>query len=463
MRVLFIYPDICAASGRFQQGIGYLSSVLKKDGHKTFLLHVKKEVSKEKLCGEVHRLNPDIIGFSTTTNQYPYVRLYSSWIKGNFDIPIVCGGIEPTLSPDKVISDKNIDVVCVGEGEYPLLELVNRLEDGKDITDIKNLWIKVGEKLYRNLVRPLIENLDEMPFPDRDLFHYDKILKRFRYTAELITGRGCPFNCTYCCNHALRKLYQGKGIYVRRRSVENVLNEIEYIVEKHNVKKLLFDDDTFTLHPNWIEEFCGKYAKEFNIPFSCNAFPTTLNETIVHELKKAGCDEISIGIESGNEWLRKTVLKREVTNEQIVKAFRLAHEAGIKTCSFNMVGLPYETPEMIEDTIKLNCLINPNNIQVSVFYPYPGTRLYEVCKENGWITCSRKLSYFEEGTTLNLPTFTSEQITYYYRRMYQLSIDRIVSSRYPFIHPFYNTIKLLLGESLAYNVSIIARKILFQY
>jgi len=128
-----------------------------------------------------------------------------------------------------------------------------------------------------------------------------------------------------------------------------------------------------------------------------------------------------------------------------------------------MVGLPYETPEMVEDTLKLNVLINPDNIQVSIFYPYPGTQLYERCKENGWITYSRKLSYFEEGTTLNLPTFTNEQITFYYRKIYQLSIDRIVRSRYPFIHPFYNAIKILFGESLAHKVSIIARKIMFQY
>ncbi len=468
MHVLFIYPDICIASGRFHEGIGYLSSVLKTEGHKTSLLHIEKELTKEELCARVDALHPDLIGFSATTNQYPYVQLYSRWIKETHDIPLVCGGIHPTLCPEEVISDNSIDILCMGEGEYPLLELANKLEKGEDVFDIRNLWVKQG-KVYRNPLRPLIENLDELPFPDRELFDYGSMLKEFSHrseglnVAEVMTGRGCPFNCTYCCNHALRKFYQGLGNYTRRRSVDNVLAEIEQLIERYKVNWLIFDDDTFTLQPKWIEEFCEKYRQRFSVPFQCNAFPTTLNGEIIQKLKQAGCERIAIGIESGNEWLRKEVLKRPISNEQIVKAFRSVAEAGIKTYSFNMVGFPHETPEMIEDTIKLNLLLDPDHIQTSIFYPYPGTQLYELCKENDWLGQDRKSSYFAEGTILNLPTLTQEQITDYYRQLHALSIDKIVQSGYPRVYPCYRLMKGILGESLTYRVALRARKLLYHY
>jgi radical SAM superfamily enzyme YgiQ (UPF0313 family) len=377
--------------------------------------------------------------------------------------------MHPTLSPEDVISNESIDIVCIGEGEYPMLELANRLENGEDITAIKNLWVKIEGKLYKNPLRPLITNLDELPFPDRDLFDYERMIEKFSHRssdlriAEIMTGRGCPFNCAYCCNHALRKIYRDCGPYVRRRSVENVLNEVEYLIEKYKINWLIFDDDTFTMHPRWLEEFCEKYPKRFALPFQCNAFPTTLNKELIYQLKKAGCDRIAIGIESGNEWLRKTVLQRPITNEQIIKVFKLLKEAGIKSYSFNMVGLPFETPEMIEDTIKLNLLLDADHIQVSVFYPYPKTHLYEICKENGWLSQNKKSSYFEEETTLNLPTLTMEQIAHYYRKMHSLSIDKIVHSSYPKVYPVYKLAKVLLGESLTHKISNLARKLLYHY
>ena len=184
MKVLFIYPDICIASGRFQEGIGYMSAVLKKAGHSTSLLHIEKELSRKELWDSVGSFAPDLIGFSATTNQYPYVEQYAGWVKERFDVPIVCGGIHPTMSPEEVIADKHIDMVCIGEGEYPLLELADGLENGKNICGIKNLWVKEAGTVHRNEMRPLIANLDELPFPDRDLFRYGDMLETFSSRAE---------------------------------------------------------------------------------------------------------------------------------------------------------------------------------------------------------------------------------------------------------------------------------------
>ena len=468
MNILFIYPDICMASGRFHQGIGYISSFLKKNGHKTALIYLDEEISREDLFKKIDEILPDLIAFSSTTNQFPYVQQYASWIKEKYSIPILCGGIHPTILPETVIAERSIDIICIGEGEYPMLELANSLEKGSSYDDIQNLWVKRDDKIYKNPLRPLIENLDDLPFPDRELFNYENILGRYEHVAEsniaeFITGRGCPFNCTYCCNHTLRKIYKNNGKFIRRRSVENVLAEIREVTQKYKVEKILFDDDTFTLHSEWIDEFCDKYSEEFKYPFICNAHPTTITEELTVKLKKAGCEQISIGIESGNEWLRRNVLKRNISDKKLIKAFELVRKAGIRTYSFNIIGLPFETPEMADDTIRLNKIIDPDDIQVSIFYPYPKTELYHICENENWLTNNIKFSYFEEGGVLNIPTITNKQIQSYYRKLHLMSIDRIMKCRYHNFNFIYNIFKKIVGNQLTYKLAIVARKILYKY
>jgi len=353
MNVLFIYPDIYAYGGlRIHYGIAYMSAVLKKGGYQTSLLSITKEISKEKLIDEVKGLKPDIICFSSTTNQFPFVKLYASWLK-ILGVPVVCGGVHATLCPAEVISCNGIDIVCVGEGEYPLLDFANALKNGDAFDNIPNLWVKKDGAITRNSVRPLISDLDSLPFPDRAIFCHEKMLKMWDGEACFMAGRGCPYECTYCCNHSLRKTYSGKGPYVRIRSVNNLLEEIRCVSKEYSglVKKLNFDDDTFTLFPKWVKEFCGAYKKEFDYPFACNVRVETVNREVLSLLKDAGCYAIKLGVESGDEWLRKTVLKRSMTNEEIITACKTAHELGLEVYVFNMVGFPYENPEMIEETI----------------------------------------------------------------------------------------------------------------
>jgi len=425
--------------GGFQQGIGYMSSVLKANGHRTSLIHVTETMIKSKLMKKIERYKPDLIGFSSTTHQYQYVKEYSNWIKEELETPIICGGVHATLCPDQVLSCNNIDMVCIGEGEYPMLELANRMEKGDNIDDISNLWIKKHSSIKRNPVRPLISNLDELPFPDREIFNFKELLKTGLLGAhgslsEFMAGRGCPYDCTYCCNHALKEIYKGKGKYVRMRSVENVLAEIKNVTEKYEVKKIMFHDDIFTLFHNWIKEFCEKYPTEFDLPFWCNGRVETLNRQILYDLRKAGCDMIFIGIESGNEWLRRTVLRRPITNKQIIDAFRIAHEVGIKTLSFNMVGIPFETPEMVKETIELNKLIQPDHIQVSIFYPYPNTELWRICSESGYLTQDQLPSYFDGKSILDLPTMSREQIAQLYNNFIDFTLERSMSTNHPTIY-----------------------------
>jgi len=420
------------------------------------MLHVTKEISKKDLIYKVNRVKPDLIGFSSVTNQFPYMKLYAKWIKEEVDLPVVCGGIHATLSPEEVIACDDINVVCIGEGEYPLLELANRLESGKEYDRIENFWVRKEGTVIRNPLRPLISNLDELPFPDREIFPYEKVLRRRGGQADFLAGRGCPYSCTYCCNYAIRKIHEGKGRYVRIRSISNVLEEIKRVTDKYGslVKELSFDDDTFTLMHGWVKEFCEAYGKEFDHPFSCNARVDTVNKEVLAALKKAGCDIIKIGVESGNEWLRRNVLKRSMTNEQIIKACKTAHDLGLKVHVFNMIGLPFETSSMIEETIELNRLIAPDRVQTSIFYPYPKTELYEICKEEGFLTDKYKKSYFDDGTTLNLPTLSQEQINMYYAKFKELAAESYIRTYHPKLKSTYNILKFILRSkttSLLYH------------
>lgn len=446
LKVLFIYPDIWTYGGGFHYGIAYVSAVLKMNGYQTSLLHITEEVSKKELIDEVAQAKPDLIAFSSTTNQFPYVKIYARWIKESFSLPIICGGVHATLCPDEVISCRHIDIVCIGEGEYPLLEFVKALKDGQAFDQIQNLWTRKDGKIIRNSLRPLISNLDSLPFPDREIFRYGAILRRRGGEVDILAGRGCPFSCTYCCNHAIRKIYDGNGRYVRMRSCRNVMDEIKNVTDKYGnrVKAINFDDDTFTLICRWVKEFCEAYKREFDYPFSCNVRADTVNREILTTLKKAGCDTIKIGVECGNEWLRQNILKRSMTNGEIIAACKTAHDLGLKVYAFNMIGLPFETPSMIEETIELNRLIAPNRVQLSIFYPYPRNELYEICEQEGFLTDKHKKSYFDKGTTLNLPTLTEAQINDYYLKFRDLAAESYIRTYHPKLVFGYRISKYLL-------------------
>lgn len=412
MRVLFIYTDISTNQYlHFQHGLGSISSVLKQDGHSTSLLYLSQEISREELTHRVEELRPDLIGFSTGTHQWQFAREYSRWLKESLNLPIICGGIHSTLAPEEVISEPGIDMICRGEGEYALLELADGMEEGKDISRIQNLWIKgPGEEITKNPLRPLIPELDSLPFPDRDIYEYDHLLKENAYEHMLMASRGCPYQCSYCCSPALNQLYSGKGRPVRMRSPQNVIEELNMLQDKFRVDCFFFMDETFTVNHRWLREFCQLYQSKFPTPFKVFVRVETVNREILKLLKETGCSTVLIGVESGNEEIRRKIMNRGMKNEDIIRVFQMADEIGLKTWNFNLLGVPGETRETIQETIDLNLKISPDHIQNSVFFPYPGTELYKLCEREGYLTGEERTSYFDDSPVINLPTITREEI-----------------------------------------------------
>lgn len=426
MKLTFIYPDIIGGpnySGYFYTGIAYLSAVLKKAGHTVSLIHITQPIQEEKLVWIVKESKPDMIAFSATTNMFGYVKIWSQWIKEEMDIPTLCGGIHPTLNPEEVISYKYIDIICVGEGEGALIELCDAMEGGSGFFDINNLWVKDKERLYRNSCRPLIGDLDVLPFPDRFIYNYPDLSHEREGRAVIMASRGCPYNCAYCCNHALKHTYKELGHYLRFRSVDNVIAEIKDVIANFPfIKAIIFDDDILPIKKKWFYEFAERYAKEVALPFTCNIHPALIKEDIVRMLKDAGCIELYVGIESGNEYIRNKVLSRNISNENIMQALSFCKKEDLRIYTYNMVGLPGEGIKEMLDTVKINVKYSDIN-QVSIFYPYQGTKLYEVCKEQGLLSFQTDLTNYFQDTILNYPKSKRNQILFiknYFRILVRL-------------------------------------------
>ncbi len=449
LKVLFVYSDISGAerygAKKYYSGLGSLSAVLKAAGHETGLIYLQRAFSGDEFLARTEALKPDLVAFSTTTHQYPYIERYASHLKeARPGLLLVCGGTHPTLVPDKVISSPSFDIVCVGEGEYPLRDLTSRLESGEEYWDVRNLWIRRDGEIIRNGMRPLICNLDELPYVDRQLFDYDEMLAANDGWVDMLTGRGCPYDCSYCCNPAFKRRYKALGRYVRFRSVGHVIGELRALRDRYPIKTLNFQDDTFTLDRQWTLEFCRAYGAEFDYPFWINTRVERISdETVVRALAEAGCAGIRVGVENGDEELRANVLKRRMSNEEIIAAFELVRRYGLKTYTCNMIGIPGETPQSIEATIDLNRRLMPDKFQFSVFYPYPMTELYETCVAQSLIVPGAKTtSYYGKKSILNLPTLTEEELARGYERFEALGGELALKRSSPLKHRIY---MLLLG------------------
>lgn len=427
MEVTLIYPNIGNIPS-YNFGLGIIAAYLKQNGHVVQGLHINPEKEKdldlEGIEKQVKKFDPGLIGFSTVSNQYKFVKKIAEHLrKKGVTAKILVGGIHATIDPEEILKEDFVDMVCLGEGEEAILELANRLDKRKDISDVKNIWLKKKGRIRKNELRPLIEDIGSLPFADRTLFRFNEVLDKKRGWVNILVGRGCIFKCSYCVNYFLTKLNKGKST-VRIRPVKHVLAEIVEIEKDYEIKMLNFNDDTFTLNKKWVLEFCKEYPKRFSYPFACNIRPTNFDEEIAIALKKAGCAEIKIGLESGSKRIREEILNRFATNDQIKQAFMIAKKVRIRTWSFNMIGIPTETKKELLETIKLNAKIRPYILRCAILFPYKGTDIYGRCVKGGILNKSKEFKYasYFDGTILNLKHLTETDI-FRYKTMFKWYVD----------------------------------------
>ena len=403
-------------------GIEYLSSMLISKGHHTDLIFdpgagdvemsLKILDTKDRFGQNVIRklkeFEPDLICFSALTNLYPWVRKYASFVKQILPkTPILVGGLHPTMFPEVVLKDNNIDMVCIGEGEDAIVELVESLKNGNKAHSVNNIWYKRDGEIISNPLRELRQDLDGLPFPDKDLFYKYGCFSDRIY---VMTGRGCPYQCTYCFNHTYKDLYSDKGKYIRKRSVDNCIEELHYFTKRYNVREVFFYDDTFTLNKAWVQQFCERYRSEIGLPFAANIRANTVSRSMMEVMKESGCVYVVMGVESGNEFVRNKLLKRGMSNETLISAAETIHSIGLKLCTLNIVGTPTETVDQMWETVSFNRRLRPNGgSMTSVFYPFPKTELYTLACETGLLDEEKRkmvdlgIGSYRESTILNHP------------------------------------------------------------
>lgn len=445
-KVLLVYPNQ-EGFPMISVGIGVLAGVLKHYGHKVELFDVTfmvserldqvardkagtvKKVDFEKYWGtgdkvdmeeefrkKILSFKPDLIAFSIVENNYPCAKKLFKIAKEVTKVPIIAGGLFPTLAPEFFINDGNVDMICRGEGEYALLELSNRLEKGEDISNVKNLIMKVNGKTIENKFAPYY-NWESMIFQDWEVFDERHLMKAFvgkmQKTGFFEMSRGCPFNCSYCANAAYQEIFKCLGPYHREKLIDYVMKEMEYMKNKYNLELVFFTDENFMMMGTGrFEEFIRNYKTRINLPFYIQTrADTLLDENKIRMLKEANCATIGIGIESGTEKIRKEILSKNIPDHIFVKAFANCNKYHIRTTANIIIGLPFETEKDILAGVELCKKFNAESIGVSIFAPYYGTNLRKVCIDNGYM----EDKYYENISTnyhsiLKMPQISEEKI-----------------------------------------------------
>jgi radical SAM superfamily enzyme YgiQ (UPF0313 family) len=361
-------------------GTMVLSAYLKSRAHMTDVLI---EVNPRKVAQTVAKESPDVVGFHTSTGSHKFALSCAREIKKlSKRSVIVLGGPHATFFPE-IVENPEIDAVIRGEAEETLSELLCAVEEGADFTKIQNVWAKKESEVVKNPLRPLIDNLDALPFPDRSVYYRRYRFLRVFPVKYFISGRGCPFACSYCYNHSLRRLYGNPDNYVRRKSVEAFVSEIESVKREFPLKAVRFEDDTFSLDKNWILRFAEEYARRIRVPYCCYLRPGTFDEDVVRALKESTCYIATVSVETGSEEIRNSVLQKGVTDEQIFESARLLHKHRLRFFTQNMFALPGETLQDGVQTYKMNRMIEPDHMWASILAPYPGTKIAQILKERG--------------------------------------------------------------------------------
>lgn len=425
MKILFVYSvqksiiqekPLLGQEGIYH-GISYIAGMLKRHGHECSLVVLDRRYKKKNiqlLSKHIQTFAPELISFTAVFSEFAFICDIAGQIKELFpNLFLYAGGVHITLNPDeKYLSI--FDAICIGEGEYPTLELVTNLEKKQPVNNIQNLWIKTPDGIKKNTTRPFISDLDELASPERNMWQ-DWILEPNTRSTVLI-GRGCPFNCTYCSNHKLRKVSSGR--YVRMRSPENIISEIkELYLQFPDSSEIYLEVETLATDLDWLEDFCtclhlfGKET-EFRIKFGTNLriFPRLDVKRVFELFRMANITSVTIGLESGSYRIRKEILNRDYSNEIIREAVNAAKEQNIEIALYNMVGLPTETPEEFKETLLMNQQIQPSFHATSIFFPYQGTALYDMCEKMNLLP--QKINTKDERQTavLDLPGFSKKQI-----------------------------------------------------
>lgn len=397
MKVLLINPPHIISKYKFiglvapPLGISYIAAVLEQNEIDVKIIDASAlEMDWDELEKEIEKSSPDVVAITALTPTIGQ-SLQSARIAKNVlpESTVILGGYHPTFTFKELLENDFLDVIIIGEGEYTMLELIQALENGSDLQKVNG----IATRDFVTLPRKIIEDLDNLPFPARHLLPMDeyKILNIKLPTGTMISGRGCPYQCSFCSSASMH------GKKLRMRSAKNVVDEMEHLSNDHHTKMIAFMDDTFTVNKKRVEEICDEIKKRnLDVFWGCTTRVDTLSHSMLQKMSDSGCITLFMGVESADQQILDNVNKK-ITINKVKNAFELARNYDIRTIASVVLGMPGDSKENILKTIKFVKNLNPNYAIFSLATPYPGTSFYKQAVSENLI----KINDWSKYTLLN--------------------------------------------------------------
>lgn len=402
-------------------GLAIIASCLEKAGHEVNILDIAAEpMSQDKFKAFLRRNHFDWIGFTATTLALNNALALAEIAKHECpDSTIVFGGVHPSIFPEQVLGHKNVDYVIVGEGERSIVSLIN----GHDPQVVDGLYYKYQGEIRGNPVGPLVDYLDDLPFPAYHLLpmtKYHPALGGYKRlpAISMITSRGCPGACTFC----FKQMFGNK---TRFRTASSLISEIEFLKDNYGIREIVFYDDTFTANRNNVKEFCSLLiSKHIDLYWSCMSRIDCIDESLLGIMKNAGCHQICYGVESACDHILKNI-RKNISLDKVHKLKNLMRKAGISLRLSFMLGNPGESEETLTRTIALAIKLDPDIVQFNIATPYPGTEMYNWAKENNYLITTDWDKYDLSQPVMALPEAPADLVLKYYKLAYQLFYYRL--------------------------------------
>jgi anaerobic magnesium-protoporphyrin IX monomethyl ester cyclase len=410
-------------------GLGYLAAVLEKNQYQVDIIDCQAlKLTYEDFKNEISKRKPDIVGMTSTTLTYKSALQIAKIAKEiHPNCLTVLGGSHATFWDENALQEcPSLDIVVRKEGENTLLELVQRVEEGKSYSDVIGMTCRKDGKTLKNPDRPYIENLDELPFPAHHLFPLESLRKYGKIIFPLSTSRGCTFWCNFCS--AVRMF----GRRYRMRSPQSVGEELEFLNKKYGAQQFTFYDDAFTVDQARAKEICNQIQqRKLKIAWDCETRVDMVTKELLLDMKKAGCLAVWFGVEAG----------KGLTLEKTKSTFKMAKDTGLMTIASVILGFPDETRESAWETVKFVEEIKPDDVGYYIATPYPGTPMYDYVKKMGWLKIDDFDKYDTATPTFETPTMSMKEL----REIREKAFQRF------YIHPGY--VLRMFGKGGVYGYS----------
>jgi len=408
--------------------LGYLGAVSEKNGHEVNVIDCQAErLEPEDFRKRISQTDADVVGITSTTLTYKSALKIANVTKQELpECTAVLGGCHASFWDENALKEcPSLDIIVRREGEITFIELLEKLENKSSLNGVKGITFRKSDgEIAKNEDRPFMENLDDLPFPAFHLFPLGTFRRVGKIIFPLTTSRGCVYWCDFCT--AVRMF----GRKYRMRSPKNVVDEIEMLQNKYGESQFAFYDDAFTINPERVEKICEEIRqRKLAIHWDCEARVDMVNRSLLQKMKAAGCMAVWLGVESGSQLIIEKMHKK-IKLDQTRSAFKAARELGIMTIANVVLGFPGETEQTAWETINFIKELNPGDVGFYIATPYPGTPLYELVKQSGWLKTT-DFNHYDTAT----PTFETPL----------LSMEKLREIRYKALQQFYLRPRYVLG------------------